>query len=63
MTLDAYLTAIGTILIVLGGVWGIVTYKTKKLEEYIESMDDRIFYLATGKTLKEAILEAKAKKD
>ena len=52
-------TAIGTIITVLGGVWAIVSYKTTELEKRMEMMDERIFLLATGKTLREAMLEAK----
>jgi hypothetical protein len=56
-------TAICTVLSVLGGVWAIVSYKTSELEKRIDTMDERIFYLATGKTLKEAMMEAKKSKE
>ena len=52
-------TAVGTVLTVLGGVWAIVTYKTAELEKRMDSQDDKIFFLATGKTLREAMLETK----
>ena len=52
-------TAIGTVLSVLAGVWAIVTYKTSELEKRMNSQDDKIFLLATGKSLKEAVIEAK----
>jgi hypothetical protein len=61
MTPDAYLTALGTVLAVLGGVWAIVTHKTRELEKRMDLQDDRIFFLATGKTLKEAMLKTKQK--
>lgn len=56
-------TAVGTVITVLGGVWAIVSYKTSELEKRMDMMDERIFLLATGKTLKEAMLEAKKKQE
>jgi hypothetical protein len=56
-------TAIGTIITVLGGVWAIVSYKTTELEKRMEMMDERIFLLATGKTLREAMLEVQKTKE
>lgn len=58
-----YWIAIGTVLTVLGGVWGIVSYKTNELEKRMDTMDERIFLLATGKTLREAMMEDKKAKE
>lgn len=63
MTADAYLTAFGTVLSILGGVWWIVTHKTDALEKRLDILDERIFLLATGKTLREAMMESKQKKE
>lgn len=96
-------TAIGTVVTVLGGVWGIVTYKTNALEHRMDKLeekmdkheqktfamvlaqdekiehrmniheekmfamlvaqDEKIFQLATGKSLREAMMEAKKAKE
>lgn len=58
---DLFITAAGTVISFLGGVWWIVTYKTNSLEKRMDAQDERIFQLATGKTLREAMLEAKQK--
>lgn len=58
-SMEPYITALGTVLSVLGGVWAIVAHKTKHLEDRIDSQDEKIFLLATGKTLREAMLEIK----
>lgn len=59
LNMEQYLTAFGTVLSVLGGVWAIVSHKTTALERRIDKHDEKIFLLATGKTLREAMIEAK----
>jgi len=59
MDTAAFFTSLGTVLTILGGVWAIVSYKTHDIEKRMESQDEKIFFLATGKTLREAILESK----
>lgn len=40
-----------------------IRYQIKSFEKRIDFQDERIFQLATGKTLKEAMLEAKKKSE
>lgn len=61
--MEPYLTALGTVLAMLGGVWAIVSHKTAWLEHRIDKQDEKIFLLATGKTLREAMIEAKQNSD
>lgn len=50
-------------------IYAILTWQYRKLREYINNMQERIdileermFWLATGKTLKDALIEEKMKK-
>lgn len=60
MDWNVILTGIGTFL----GLWAILTRKFDHLERRmdrtdirIDALEERIFYMATGKTLKEAVEE------
>lgn len=59
--MESYITAFGTVIAMLGGVWAIVTLKTSALEKRMDAQDEKIFLLATGKTLREAMIESKQK--
>ena len=63
MTAETFLTALGTVISVIAGVWAIITHKTHRLEKRLDLNDERIFLLATGKTLREAMLEEKKAKE
>lgn len=61
--MEHYITAIATVVTILLGVWTIVNKKTEHMERRIDAQDDKIFLLATGKTLREAMIEAKRNKE
>lgn len=59
-----------SVLTILGFVYGFLrNFKTDinshidRLEKRMDILDERMFWLATGKTLKDAILEEKIKKE
>ncbi len=64
------LTAAGSVLTIIGFIYTIVrnakidiNEKFLKMEKRIDLLDERMFYLSTGKTLTQAILEEKIKNE
>jgi len=58
-----FFTIIGTAITSIGFMWQIMKHFEQKMESKMEKLDERIFWLATGKSLKEAILEEKMRQD
>lgn len=65
----AFVTFIASVITIVGFVYAFLrNFKTDvnshldKLEKKIDSLEERMFYMATGKSLSQAILEEKMKK-
>ena len=55
-------TIIGSSATVIGVIYGIVKNFKNEVNEKFECLEDRIFQLAMGKSLKDVLLEERAKK-
>ena len=54
-------TVLGTGIAIIAFVYSIIRNFRQDLKEALYAQDERIFQLATGKTLREAMMEAKRK--